>query len=306
MFSKDIIDCMKECLLSLFWAKKDIMDFFKNNNCTAREVPKPDKINELSRIGIIDLVFNNLNSKPDNGIGQFRSMLKSLIEWDYYNPYYFNELKKLDKSKAIKNIEHLKQLQEIRDFKIKEERKRREDYEKNKLNISKSMEELKHKFLMLFSGRDEFGKSIDSQRRGYLFEEFLKELCLLECIQVSNPFKIKGEQIDGVIKYDGENYIVEAKWRDAPSASDSLYNFAYKVEGKMYGRGFFISVNGFSKESVNALITGKAVRTILIDGGDLINIVEGMYSLNYMLDAKIREAQTSGRIYIDVMSMKEK
>ncbi|GAB6168476.1 hypothetical protein JCM1393_09360 [Clostridium carnis] len=124
MLPKDIIDCMKECILAIFWAKNDIIDFFKNNNCTTRELPKVNEVKELSRSGIIDLVFSNLKSRPDDGIGQFRSILKSLVEWDYYNPYYFDEIKKLDKGKAIKNIKHLKQLQEIRDFKIKEERKK--------------------------------------------------------------------------------------------------------------------------------------------------------------------------------------
>jgi hypothetical protein len=306
MLPKDIVDCMKECILSIFWAKKDIFDFFKNNNCTSRELPKEIETNDLSRSGIVDYVFNNLKIRSDNGIGQFRSILKSLVEWDYYNPYYFDQIKKLDKSKAMNNIEHLKQIQEIRDFKIKEERKRKEEYDKNKFNTNKSLEDLKHKFLMLFSGRDEFGKSIDSQRRGYLFEEFLKELCLIEGVQMSNQFKKTGEQIDGVIKYDGENYIVEAKWRDALSASDSLYHFAYKAEGKMYGRGIFISVNGFSRDSVNALVTGKAIKTILIDGGDIVNVVEGRYSLKHMLDIKVKEAQTSGRIYVDSITMKDK
>ena len=69
------------------------------------------------------------------------------------------------------------------------------------------------------------------------------------------------------IKCDGEHYIIEAKWHDKWSASDSLYQFAAKVEGKMYGRGVFISVNGFSPDSVQALTTGKALRTILVDGG---------------------------------------
>lgn len=306
MFPKDIIDCIKDCILSLFWAKKDIVDFFKNNGCTTKELPKVNAVNDLSRNTIVDFVFNNLKMRADNGIGQFRSMLKSLIEWNYYNPYYFDEIKKLDRNKAIKNIEHLKQLQEIRDFKIKEERKRREEFEKNKSKTSNTIEELKHKFLMLFSGRDENGVIINLQKRGYLFEEFLKELCLAEGIQMSEQFKLIGEQIDGVIKYDGENYIVEAKWRDDLSASDSLYQFAYKVEGKLYGRGLFISVNGFSKDSVNALIMGKTVKTILVDGGDLINVVEGRCSLKSMLDIKVKEAQTSGRIYIDSMTMRDK
>ncbi|GAB6168475.1 hypothetical protein JCM1393_09350 [Clostridium carnis] len=168
------------------------------------------------------------------------------------------------------------------------------------------MEEIKHKFLMLFSARDENGIAINLQKRGYLFEEFLKELCLVEGIQMSEAFKITGEQIDGVIKYDGENYIVEAKWTDNLSASDSLYQFAYKVDGKMYGRGLFISVNGFSKDSVNALVMGKSVKTILVDGGDIINVVEGRCSLKSMLDIKIKEAQTSGKIYVDVITMKDK
>lgn len=99
---------------------------------------------------------------------------------------------------------------------------------------------------------------------------------------------------------------MEAKWTDNLSASDSLYQFAYKVDGKMYGRGLFISVNGFSKDSVNALVMGKSVKTILVDGGDIINVVEGRCSLKSMLDIKIKEAQTSGKIYVDVITMKDK
>ncbi len=306
VFPKDITDCMKESILSIFWAKKDIVDFLKNNSCTTRELAKPNEINELSRNAIIDLVFSNLKVRADNGIGQFRSMLKSLIEWDYYNPYYFDQIKKLDRITAKNNIAHLKQLQEIRDFKIKEKRKEKEKHEEIKSKTINTVGEIKHKFLLLFSRKDENGVSINLQKRGYLFEEFLKELCLAERIQMSDPFKVIGEQIDGVIKYDGENYIVEAKWTDNLSASDSLYQFAYKVEGKMYGRGLFISVNGFSKDSVNALIMGKTIKTILIDGGDIINVVESRCSLKSMLDIKIKEAQTSGRIYVDVMTMRDK
>lgn len=37
MFPKDIMDCMKECILSIFWAKKDIIEFFENNGCTSND-----------------------------------------------------------------------------------------------------------------------------------------------------------------------------------------------------------------------------------------------------------------------------
>ena len=46
---------------------------------------------------------------------------------------------------------HLKQLQEIRDHKIKQERQRQEEMEKKRKNINISTNELKDIFLNLFS-----------------------------------------------------------------------------------------------------------------------------------------------------------
>ncbi len=305
-FPKDIMDCMKECILSIFWPKKDIVEFMKNIGCTSRDLMPENEYRELHRAEIVDRIFHNLEQRSDSGIGQFRSMLKSLTEWDYFNPYYFETLNKLDVNVAKRNIIHLKQLQEIRDNKIKQERQRQEERERKQRDKSLNINELREIFLNLYAGKDKDGKKINSQRRGYLFEDFLKKIFINEGIEVTDPFKIKGEQIDGSIKYDGEHYIIEAKWHDQWSSSDSLYQFAGKVEGKLYGRGIFISINGFSPESVQALVTGKALRTILVDGGDLVPITEGMYTLKEMLDNKIKAAQTMGRIYVDSTNLSDK
>ena len=297
---------MKGCILSIFWPKKDIIDFFKNASCTSKELIMESEYKELPRAKIVDIVFSNLEKRSDLGIGQFRAMLKQLTEWDYFDPYYFKKLNKLDEDEKKKNITHLKQLQEIRDYKIKQERQRQDELERKRKDISISINELKDTFLNLFSGKDQDGNKINNQRRGYLFEEFLRKLFLNEKIEVTGPFKITGEQIDGAIKYEGEHYIIEAKWHDKWSASDSLYPFAAKVEGKMYGRGIFISINGFSSDAVQALVTGKALRTILVDGGDLVPITEGMYTLRELLDGKIKAAQTMGRIYVDATDLSDK
>lgn len=305
-FPKDIKDCMKGCILSIFWPKKDIIDFFKNASCTSKDLIVESEYKELPRAKIVDTVFANLEKRSDLGIGQFRAMLKQLTEWDYFAPYYFNKLNKLDEDEAKKNITHLKQLQEIRDHKIKQERQRQDELERKRKDLKVNIVELKDTFINLFSGKDKDGKEINSQRRGYLFEEFLRKLFANAGIEVTEPFKIVGEQIDGSFKYDGEHYIFEAKWHDSWSASNSLYQFAAKVQGKMHGRGVFISINGFSPGSVHALTTGKAIQTILVDGGDLVPITEGMYTLKEMLDNKIKAAQTMGRIYVDAISLSEK
>ncbi|MGK4118326.1 restriction endonuclease [Lysinibacillus capsici] len=307
-FPKDITDSMRTCILSIFWPKKDIISFFTNNGCTKQDLKQVLNYEELnlSRSKIIDIVFSNLNNRTDGGLGQFRAILQALIQWNHYDPYYFEKLKKLDKNEALRNINHLKQLQEIRDAKIKQQIENRERKLSEVIKTKKTIDSLKKQYISLYQGKDELDKPISLQKRGYLFEELLRELLIIESINISDSIKLVGEQIDGTIKYDGENYIIEAKWHDTTTASNALYHFAYKVEGKLYGRGLFISVNGFSTESIKALVKGKSLNTILIDGTDLIYVMEGLYTLKELLDSKIKAAQTMGKIYIDVVTMKDK
>lgn len=115
---------------------------------------------------------------------------------------------------------------------------------------------------------------------------------------MGDPFRLVGEEIDGTFKFEGENYITEAKWQDAGASTNQLYGFAQKVDGKMHGRGFFISVNGFSNEGIRAIVLGKHIKTILMDGQDLSHVLEERMSLDEMLDYKIRAAQTRGDVYV--------
>jgi len=308
IFPKDIEDCMKSCIMSIFWAKKDIVDFMKKVGCTSRELLSENEYKNLSRAGIVDRIFDNLEGRSDSGIGQFRCMLKELTEWNYFDAYYFKELGKLNEDKARENIQKLKQLQARRDEKIKTERARVENKKKQQVVVDKSnnQRELNSVLLNLLSKKDENGREINSQRRGYLFEKFLRKLFESEEIDVTEPFKIVGEQIDGAIKYDGEHYLIEAKWQEEWCATNSLYQFAGKIEGKMYGRGIFISMNGYSPDAVHALTTGKAMKTILVDGEDIVLITEGLNTIREMLDNKIKAAQTMGRIYVNAFTLNNK
>ncbi|RTL45684.1 MAG: hypothetical protein EKK53_05735, partial [Burkholderiales bacterium] len=131
-------------------------------------------------------------------------------------------------------------------------------------------------------------------------------LCKLAGLEATEPFRVNGEQVDGAVKYDGEHYLIEAKWQDKAAANEPVYQFAGKVEGKMYGRGIFVSIHGFSPQVVASLTTGKAIRTIFVDGGDLTLVLEGLLGFNQMLDRKIKAAQTKGLIYVDAMTGHQK
>lgn len=295
-FPADIKNAMRDCILKLFWAKQDIISFFKNNSCTSHDLKAVEDYQSMSRNMIIDTTFDRLSRKSDQGLGQFRAMLQSLVDWSHFDSYYFDKLKKLNRSDAERSIQHLKQLQEIRDHKIQEQRKDRERKDAESKNPKISLPELKEKFINLLQG------NIIGSKRGYELEQLLLSLAKQSSLEVTDSFRVNGEQIDGAIKFDGEHYLVEAKWQDKAAANEAVYQFAAKIEGKMYGRGLFISIHGFTENVISSLVTGKAIKTVFIDGADLILVLEGFLDFSVMLDKKIKAAQTKGLIYIDAVT----
>lgn len=93
-FPADIKIAMRTCILRILWPKKDIIEFFKNNNCSSSDLKVISNYNDMNRMEIVDVMFSHLSSKCDEGLGQFRSMLNSLIKWSHFDPYYFDSLKK--------------------------------------------------------------------------------------------------------------------------------------------------------------------------------------------------------------------
>jgi hypothetical protein len=299
-FPNDVKLAMRDCLLKIFWSKDDIVTFFRNNSCSAHDIKILGQYKEVHRNQIVDQMFSYLDSKADEGIAQYRSMMKSLVEWNHFDPYYFDKIKKLNRIEAETALSHLRQLQEIRDAKIKEQRREREKKESDLQKSKTSLTEVKEKFLRLLQGTDNI------QKRGYELEKILQELAVMSSLEMTEPFRVNGEQIDGAIKYDGEHYIVEAKWQEKEAANEPVYQFAGKVEGKMYGRGIFVSVHGFSENVVKSLVQGKALRTIFVDGADLTVTLEGLIDFKDLIDKKVKAAQTKGLIYIDAITGKEK
>lgn len=306
--SKEVLDAIRECVLNIFWPKNDVLDFFQSCGCPASTLKRlKGQKHDLARKEIINIVLNQLCQNHDNGIGPIRRIIHELKDWSTFNSIHFEIGGNLNIQRAKHSIANLKRLQESKDSQLREaEKKRQESHHLSQHQLR--IEHLKKKFYLLCKGQDENGREINLQKRGYLFEAFLKDLAMLEGLTTTESFSfnIPGEQVDGAIKFDGEHYIVEAKWQEKVAASNSLYQFAYKVEGKMYGRGIFISINGFSSESVDALTKGKSLKSILIDGADLALVIEGLYTFSEMLDKKIKAAQTRGNIYVDVYNLKDK
>jgi len=285
----DIRNVMRDCILALFWPKKQIVEFLQSVDCPASVLPPVDT--GLSRHQIVIDTFSKLSARPDRGYSVFQTMIDRLSNWSYFDPYYFVNLAKLDRGAAQDKIDQLRSIVQKRNATT--ERRRAASSEAAQLKgKTQDLKALTTAFSKLY------GDGLVPQARGHLFETFLRELFNRQSIQMRDHFRLTGEEIDGTFKFEGENYVVEAKWQEASVATSQLYHFAMKVDGKMHGRGLFISVNAFSNEAIRAIVHGKHIQTVLMDGEDISYVLEQRISLEDLLDYKIRAAQTRGQVYV--------
>jgi hypothetical protein len=131
------------------------------------------------------------------------------------------------------------------------------------------------------------------QARGYAFETLLRDLFNVFGLEAREPFRLKGEQIDGSFLLQGETYLVEAKWQDAPTGVADLHTFHGKLEQKAaWTRGLFVSNSGFTEDGLVAFGRGK--RVVCMDGLDLFETLSRELPLNHVLERKVRRAAETG------------
>ena len=161
-------------------------------------------------------------------------------------------------------------------------------FDKPKLN------ELREKLLAL--------SSLPPQQRGYAFEAFLKQLFDAYGLEAHDPFRLRGEQIDGSFQLASETYLVEAKWQGQQTGVADLHIFHGKIEQKAaWTRGLFISNSGFTSEGLTAFGRGK--RVIIMDGSDLYETLHRELPLNKVLDQKVRRAAETGFPFVSVRDL---
>jgi hypothetical protein len=144
--------------------------------------------------------------------------------------------------------------------------------------------------------------SLAAQARGYAFESFLKNLFDSFGLTAHDPFRLRGEQIDGSFQFGNETYLVEGKWHGQPIGVAELHTFHGKIEQKAaWTRGLFVSNSGFSEDGLAAFGRGK--RVICMDGLDLYDMLDREIPFNDVLERKVRGAAETGQPFLRVRDL---
>jgi len=85
-----------------------------------------------------------------------------------------------------------------------------------------------------------------------------------------------------------------------PVTATEMHGLSGKLQGKLENSlGLFISINGFSEDAVEAISSGRRL-LILMDGEDLMAVLEGRIDLVQLLLRKRRKASQTGNIYLKI------
>jgi hypothetical protein len=137
---------------------------------------------------------------------------------------------------------------------------------------------------------------LDPHPRGFAFEKFLQNLFNVYGLEARNPFRIRGEQIDGSFQLSNSTYLLEARWRNKQCDASDLRAFHGKLEERAaWARGLYIGNSGFTEDGLAAF--GRAKKLICMDGLDLYEVLNRQLPLDQRLPELEGVKQTHERAH---------
>lgn len=289
IINQNIKDKIEIFILNVYWSKNDILSFIKNNICITFDC----KINkDIKRIDIIKKFFEFIDLSF-NYIEYYIKIINIIKEWNFNNEDYWLSIGKINHSLA-KNIQ-------LEFMKIELNIKKKNTNLNNKKEIS--IKNIKESFYSMIQNNN-----ITSQKKGFEFEKIFYDIVEFENIEHCRPYRTNSkEQIDGSLKIENNNYLVELKFTKDEVNFSTLSTLQGKLSTKgNYPRGIFLSMEGFSNGAVLNQFSSINKNIILMDSSDFINILENRITLNELLIKKINAFQRYGYFYYDTMQCQNK
>ena len=291
------INALKEALTLIYWYKSDLRSFIMN---TINDSSLLARINwEDYKRNIVANIIDFLSNHQETYQNDLLKLIVEVIKIDDFSHLRRLEDGKEKEERAKNAVVALKKLTiqhyDLMEEEKKKEQKRKKAYEKILKNkgVSERLEVIKKEYFNLIS-------SADPQKRGFKLERVLKKLFILFDLDPKASFRIIGEQIDGAFTFDNTDYLFEAKWQQEPVRIKDLDGFSGKLARKLDNTlGLFLSINSFSEDAVKAHSSGRRLM-ILMDGSDLMAIIEGRIDLIELLLRKRRHASQTGVIYLKI------
>lgn len=286
---------LKEALCAVYWYKADLRSFLQQSLSTPAVLATLNWGNYKRQI-VSDLV-DYLVRDQAKYLGDLTRLCSETC-----NITSFRHLEQLEggaqkAERARMAVAQLKELSEPHEEvqkaqdELAERQKRSAEKLKTNAAVRQKLEEIKSRYMALVVSQN-------AQSRGFELEKVMYDLFELFDLDPKASFRNLGEQIDGAFSLEGTDYLFEAKWQQDPVNASGLDGFGAKVRRKLENTlGVFLSISGFSPDGIAAHSSGGAA-IILMDGADLMAVLEERIDFVTLLLRKKRHASQTGNIYL--------
>ncbi len=297
ILSPAIINALKEALSIIYFYKDGLKSFLINSLNDSSIVLKFDW-NQPKRV-YVNLLIDFMIANEDKYQKHILKLILDVIEIKD-----FSHLAKLEDGKqksenakmsvvALNNL--FKPYQDIVD-KIERQKLSKDKFITSiavKKEIVKNLEVLKNEYILLVSEKNH-------QKRGKLLESFMKKIFDYYDIDAKSSFKLEGEEIDGAFTFESTKYLFEAKWHAKKIQPKYLNDFHVKITDKLDNTlGLFLAINGFTENAISKR-SNSTPKIVLMDGEDLMYVLDGRIDLPTLLNRKIGFAAQTGNIFLSV------
>lgn len=288
--SPKAIQALKEAVASIYWTKRDFRGFLTHSITDTHILAHIDWTQ--TKKDIAATVVDQLAARPD------QRDLHSLVD-EVSMMTDFSHLDDDGAARARKAVQALRDITRTHeDASAEQQRRAARQQAAEQTARQREAEDAKRAALRgAFIG---LMGAPDAQQRGYQLERLLNGLFTLAKLDPKASFRLIGEQIDGAFTFDGDDYLLEAKWEKHSLPPATLDVFDGKIRRKAaHTRGLLLAINGF-QESAIMLHSGRASAMILMDGADLMAALEERIALPDLLRHKRRHAAHTGQVFISV------
>jgi len=283
----DVKNALIEVCGSAFWYKRPLFDVFARAGIR-EDIYLPYEAQ--SKYKIARLVLQHLEVETEEG-----KLLQKRLVTELCRMRNVADDKVVDREKGLDALRKLKAAAMQHHLLAKQELTRAKKHKSLTMKKVEAAAARRERLNSLHKRFSEMLLSTDHQQRGYDLEGLLTDLFTLYEIGYRKPYRTAREQIDGAFSFEGFDYLVEARWRRSPPSLDQLAAFQARILRKIEStRGLFISVAGFNRETLDEMRAGGRRNLLLMDGQDLVLVLEGRVNLRDGLKAKAEKAAQEG------------
>lgn len=293
----DAIVALKRALTTVYWYKNDLRSFLttslRNPHLLSR-INWSDTKRDIVGV-LVDEMEWNQEQYGDDLINLMFDVAK-INDFAHLVRLEDGAAKAKEARAAVVALKtHLEGHEEILHDRRKSEEVRNAASDRAKRNtaVQAKLAELRDQYLSLLGA--------NHQDRGYILEKILRELFDLFDLDPRASFKVTGEQIDGAFTFDSTDYLFEGKWHADPIGAAALDALDGKLNRKLDNAlGLFLAISGFSREGIGAYTSSGRKLLLLMDGADLMAILEDRIKLPDLLLRKRRHASQTGNVFFSV------